>query len=42
MLRSSAAAVGRSEHNSGFDDFLTESVFFFHDFNQKVKVLMRK
>ena len=42
MLRSSAAAVGGSECNFEFDDFLTESAFFFHNFNLKVKVLMGK
>ena len=31
-----------NEHNSGFADFLTESAFFFHNFNLKVKVLMGK
>ena len=42
MLRSGAAAVGGSEHNFDFDDFLTESAFFFHNFNPKVKGLMGK
>ena len=42
MLRSSAAAVGGSECNFEFDDFWTESAFFFHNFNLKVKVLMGK
>ena len=42
MLRSSAAAVGGSECNFEFDYFLTESVFFFHNFILKVKVVMGK
>ena len=42
MLRFSAAAVGKSEYNFVFHDFLTESTFFFHNFNLRVKVLMGK
>ena len=42
MLRSSAAAFGANEHNFGFDDFLTESAFFYHNFNLKLKVFMGK
>ena len=36
MLRSSTAAVGGSEHNFGFDNFLTETASFFHKFYGKM------